>query len=183
MDFKPLVTLLAVVNPLAIVPFFIHYTQGFTRAQRRRTVVTAAFSAFVVIASSALLGLQILEFFSISLASFQVGGGMLLLTSALNMLNAKPAEAKPAAVPAKPADKPKPPDKKTKDTGHLEFMDVWYPVQVKQKDKAGRPDIDAFEAMMTRADRTKGFFVSFDYSKDALTEIDAFFRKNLKPGE
>ncbi len=29
-DFKPLVTLLAVVNPLAIVPFFIHYTQGFT---------------------------------------------------------------------------------------------------------------------------------------------------------
>ena len=24
MDFKPLVTLLAVVNPLAIVPFFIH---------------------------------------------------------------------------------------------------------------------------------------------------------------
>ena len=31
MDFKPLVTLLAVVNPLAIVPFFIHYTQGFSR--------------------------------------------------------------------------------------------------------------------------------------------------------
>ncbi len=30
-------------------------------------------------------------------------------------------------------------------------MDVWYPVQVKQKDKAGRPDIDSFEAMMTRA--------------------------------
>ena len=29
MDFKPLVTLLAIVNPLAIVPFFIHYTQGF----------------------------------------------------------------------------------------------------------------------------------------------------------
>ena len=27
MDFKPLVTLLAIVNPLAIVPFFIHYTQ------------------------------------------------------------------------------------------------------------------------------------------------------------
>ena len=40
------------------------------------------------------MGLQILEFFSISLASFQVGGGMLLLTSALSMLNAQPAEAK-----------------------------------------------------------------------------------------
>ncbi len=95
MDFKPLVTLLAVVNPLAIVPFFIHYTQGFTHAQRRRTVLTAAFSAFLVIAASALLGLQILDFFGISLASFQVGGGMLLLISAMNMLNANPAEAKP----------------------------------------------------------------------------------------
>jgi hypothetical protein len=42
----------------------------------------------------------------------------------------------------------------------------------------GRPDIDSFEAMMTRADRTKGFFVSFDYSRDAYTEIDAFFRKS-----
>jgi multiple antibiotic resistance protein len=41
-----------------------------------------------------LLGLHILNFFGISLASFQVGGGMLLLTSALAMLNAQPAEAK-----------------------------------------------------------------------------------------
>jgi multiple antibiotic resistance protein len=95
MDYKPLITLLAIVNPLAIVPFFIHYTQGFSAAQRQRTVLIASFSAFLVIATSAVLGIQILEFFSISLASFQVGGGMLLLTSALNMLNAQPAEAKP----------------------------------------------------------------------------------------
>ena len=94
MDIKPLVTLLAIVNPLAIVPFFIHYTQGFSDKQKRRTVMISALSAFSVIAASALFGLQILEFFSISLASFQVGGGMLLLTSALAMLNAQPAEAK-----------------------------------------------------------------------------------------
>ena len=94
MDFKPLVTLLAIVNPLAIVPFFIHYTQDFSREQRVRTIWIASFSCFVVIAASALLGLQILDFFGISLASFQVGGGMLLLTSALSMLNAQPAEAK-----------------------------------------------------------------------------------------
>jgi multiple antibiotic resistance protein len=94
MDLKPLVTLLAIVNPLAIVPFFIHYTQGFSAEQRRKTVLISSFSSFVVIAVSALAGLQILEFFGITLASFQVGGGMLLLTSALNMLNAQPAEAK-----------------------------------------------------------------------------------------
>ena len=96
MDLKPLITLLAIVNPLAIVPFFIHYTQGFSAAQRRSTIRTAAFAAFCVIAACALLGLQILEFFNISLQSFQVGGGMLLLISAMNMLNAQPAEAKPS---------------------------------------------------------------------------------------
>lgn len=94
LDFKPLVTLLAVVNPLASVPFFIHYTQGFSPAQRQRTVLISSFTAFAVIAISALLGLQLLEFFGISLASFQVGGGMLLLTSALSMLNAQPAESR-----------------------------------------------------------------------------------------
>lgn len=94
MDFKPLITLLAIVNPLAIVPFFIHYTQGFTALQRKRTIDIASVSVFVVIAVCALLGLAVLDFFNISLASFQVGGGLLLMTSALSMLNAQPVETK-----------------------------------------------------------------------------------------
>jgi multiple antibiotic resistance protein len=97
MEFKPLITLLAIVNPPAIIPFFIYYTQGFSTFERRHTVLVSSVAAFLVIAGSALLGIRILEFFGISLASFQVGGGMLLLTSALNMLNAKPAEAKPSS--------------------------------------------------------------------------------------
>jgi len=59
-------------------------------------------------------------------------------------------------------------------------MDVWYPIQIKQKDKVGRPDIDSFEAVMMREDRTKGFFVSFDYSGDAINEIQAFFKRTSK---
>ncbi len=72
------------------------------------------------------------------------------------------------------------PERRGKQTGEFDFMDVWYPIQVKQRDKVGRPDIDAFEAMMVRADRTKGFFVSFDYSSDAMTEIGRFFRQTGK---
>ncbi len=72
------------------------------------------------------------------------------------------------------------PARTDKETGHLDFMDVWYPVQVKQRDKVGRPDIDSFEAMMTRENRSKGFFVSFDYSRDALTEVDRFFKSSGK---
>lgn len=46
--------------------------------------------------------------------------------------------------------------------------------------QVGRLDIDLFEAVMTREDRTKGFFVAFDYTRDALREIDGFFRKSGK---
>jgi multiple antibiotic resistance protein len=91
--YKPLVALLAIVNPIGVIPFFIHFTQGFNREQRQRTIRISAFTAFLVIAVSALAGLQIIEFFGITLASFQVGGGMLLLISALQMLNAKQAES------------------------------------------------------------------------------------------
>ena len=59
-------------------------------------------------------------------------------------------------------------------------MPIAYPIQVKQKDKVGRPDIDAFEAMMMREDCEKGFFVSFDYSSDALQEIESFFKRSHK---
>ena len=92
--YKPLIALLAIVNPIGVIPFFIHFTQGFNREQRQRTIRIAAFSAFVVIAVSAVAGLKIIEFFGISLASFQVGGGLLLLMSAMQMLNAQPAESR-----------------------------------------------------------------------------------------
>lgn len=87
---KPLVALLAIINPLGIVPFFLALTEGASPAQRQRTITTCAISSFLVIAISALLGTRVLQFFSISLASFQVGAGLLLLITAIGMLNAAP---------------------------------------------------------------------------------------------
>ena len=62
----------------------------------------------------------------------------------------------------------------------LGFMDHWYPIQVKQNDKVGTPDIRDFEGVMTTNHRTKGFFVSFDYSQDATDEIGRFFKQTGK---
>jgi hypothetical protein len=76
---------------------------------------------------------------------------------------------------------PVPPEQEATATQvELGFMDHWYPIQVKQKDKVGRPDVDAFEAVMMREERTKGFFVAFDYSQDAITEINRFFTHSGK---
>ncbi len=46
-----------------------------------------------------------------------------------------------------------------------------------QMEKVGRPDIDKFQAAMMRARRKKGFFVGFDFTSDALSEIGHFFQR------
>jgi adenine-specific DNA-methyltransferase len=68
------------------------------------------------------------------------------------------------------------PELRVKENVEMDFMDVWYPIQVKQTDKVGRPDIDAFETAMQRANRKLGYFVGFDFTGDALFEIDRFRR-------
>ena len=91
---KPLIALLAIVNPVGAIPFFLHFTQNLSRQQRQRTIRVSSVTAFAVVSVSALAGLRIIEFFGISIASFQVGGGLLLLISSLNMLNAQQAESR-----------------------------------------------------------------------------------------
>lgn len=57
------------------------------------------------------------------------------------------------------------------------FAGDWFPIQVKQIDRVGRPDIDQFEAVMEREDRSRGFFVAFSFSHDAQAECAGFQRR------
>jgi len=63
------------------------------------------------------------------------------------------------------------------DDQHSMFAGDSFPVQVKQKDKVGRPDVDQFEAVMEREDRQRGFFVAFGCSSDAAQEAADFFKR------
>jgi len=76
------------------------------------------------------------------------------------------------------------PEMRVKENVEMDFMDVWYPIQVKQTDKVGRPDLDAFETAMQRETRKLGYFVGFEFTGDALFEIDRFRRQSgreIKP--
>ena len=64
--------------------------------------------------------------------------------------------------------------------GGAMFADDWFPIQVKQMDKVGRPDIDGFEAVMMREDRQRGFFVGFGFSSDAERECEAFYKREKR---
>lgn len=57
------------------------------------------------------------------------------------------------------------------------FMDEWFPIQVKQRDKIGRPDVDAFEAVMARENREIGYLVGFDFTSNVETEIRSFQKR------
>ena len=65
-------------------------------------------------------------------------------------------------------------------SGELDLKEKWYPIQVKQKDKTGFSEIREFEAAMVAENCEKGYFVSFGYSSDAMTEISAFFKNTHK---
>ncbi len=88
-SFKIFIALLALVNPLGTIPVFISLTSHQTERERKRTIHIAAVSVASVIMVSALLGQAIIAFFGISIASFQVGGGIIILLMSVSMLNAQ----------------------------------------------------------------------------------------------
>jgi multiple antibiotic resistance protein len=85
---KTFVTLLALVDPLAIVPFFISLTASQSKAERLRTMRVTSVAVPTVIAITALLGDRIIGVLGISVPGFQVGGGIIMLLMALSMMNA-----------------------------------------------------------------------------------------------
>ena len=99
--FKIGIALFAIVNPIGSVPIFISATDGWNRQQKLRTANVVALTVFLVLAASALFGEGILAFFSITIPSFQVGGGILILLIAINMLHAKQSHSKQTPEEAK----------------------------------------------------------------------------------
>ncbi|HXZ10326.1 MAG TPA: YchE family NAAT transporter [Paraburkholderia sp.] len=86
---KSFISLLALINPIGAIPFFMSLTQQQTDDERRRTIRIASISVFCVITVTTLLGQQIISFFGISVGSLEVGGGIIMLLMAISMLNAQ----------------------------------------------------------------------------------------------
>jgi multiple antibiotic resistance protein len=91
---KVLVGLLAIVNPLLAIPAFISLTEGETALVRQSIAWRTALAVGVVIAVTVLAGETVLSAFGISIAAFQVGGGILILLMAIAMLHARMSGAR-----------------------------------------------------------------------------------------
>ena len=80
------VTLLVVIDPIAIAPLFLAMTPNMTSAQRERIARRAVLVAGLILVVFALAGEEILDFIGISMPAFRVAGGILLFLTALDML-------------------------------------------------------------------------------------------------
>ncbi|MFN5191196.1 MAG: MarC family protein [Burkholderiales bacterium] len=91
---KIFVALLVIVNPLGIIPIFVAMTASNSPSESNVIARVAAQTVAVVLVVSALLGERVLEVFGISIASFKVGGAILIMLNAMAMMQATPSRVK-----------------------------------------------------------------------------------------
>jgi len=89
-----IIALIVIIDPLGAIPIFISLTAQQTDAQRKRTAYIASFSVAIILVVSCFIGDWILKLFGISIASFRIGGGILLLLMSIAMMNARISPAK-----------------------------------------------------------------------------------------
>lgn len=87
-----LVGFLVVSNPIGAIPIFCSLTEGRSAKSRQKIARITAATVFVVMIASLLFGKTILEFFGISVSSFRVAGGLLILLMALSMMRGGKSE-------------------------------------------------------------------------------------------
>ena len=87
-------SLFAIVDPFAAVPTFLALTARDSSEQRHRMARTACITCAGVMATFALLGPTIFKLFGITLAAFQIAGGLVLLLSSLDMIRAQKSPMK-----------------------------------------------------------------------------------------
>jgi multiple antibiotic resistance protein len=86
---KITIALFAIVNPIGSLPIFISATDGWQKVDRAKTARVVALTVFIVLSLSAFIGDKLLDFFGISIPSFQVGGGILILLISISMMHGK----------------------------------------------------------------------------------------------
>jgi multiple antibiotic resistance protein len=101
---KIFVAMLVIVNPLGIMPVFVAMTSNLSQAERKTCARIAAQTVVAVLIVSLLLGEKVLEIFGISIASFKVGGAILVLLSAVAMMQAMPSRDKQTPEEAEEAE-------------------------------------------------------------------------------
>jgi len=83
---KIFLSLFAILDPIGMIPIIIAFTLELSPQKRARIGRMASFSVTIILLIALLVGEWVLEFFGISMHSFRVAGGILLLLMSIDML-------------------------------------------------------------------------------------------------
>lgn len=86
---KIFLALVAIVNPLGAIPIVMALTADASDEEFKRTIKITVVSVLVILLAALFTGEFLLALFGISVNSFRVAGGILLLLMALSMLHAR----------------------------------------------------------------------------------------------
>jgi multiple antibiotic resistance protein len=81
--------LFAIMNPLVALPLFVRVTRGSESAVRRRVALICSVAVLLTLIAAALFGQQLLGFFAISIGSFRIAGGVIVLLMGLAMMRSE----------------------------------------------------------------------------------------------
>lgn len=79
--------LLPIVNPFGMAPIFAAMTQDYDESVRRTVAMRVAINGVILLVASLFIGSYVLDFFGISLAAVQVGGGLVVTIAGWRILN------------------------------------------------------------------------------------------------
>jgi multiple antibiotic resistance protein len=80
------VTLITMVNPLAVIPSFVALTDRQSNSGRARVALIASLAVIVVLTVFLIAGNWVFQFFGITVPAFQIMGGIVFFTNALHTL-------------------------------------------------------------------------------------------------
>lgn len=86
-------SLFALLNPLGVLPIFIGYSAREKRTVQRWLALFVALTALVLLLIFFFAGSSLLKFFGISLDSFRIAGGILLLIIGIGIVNGNSSKA------------------------------------------------------------------------------------------
>ncbi len=86
---KFLIGLIAVVNPIGAIPIFLAMTSDLSSRERHQIIHVTVIAVASILLVSLFFGEAILSFFGISINSFRVGGGIMILLMAIAMMHTK----------------------------------------------------------------------------------------------
>ncbi len=88
------ITLISIINPLGAIPVFLGFSKHHKNLNIKKVTYTTATAVTTTLLVSLFFGQAVLNFFGISIASFTIGGGLLLFTMAFSMISAHQSNAK-----------------------------------------------------------------------------------------